>query len=181
MDFPQGRVSLMDAAAGGYLSTFGPESQFGTVALTARYGGAGAVWPSANLALYMPVLVTERVTVYHMGTEVTTQAGNIDVGIYDEALNRLVNAGTTATAVAGIQDLDIADTAIGPGLVYFAMVCDSTTAAFRRISADGVLLRTCGMAQQALGSASLPSSATFAANANGYVPHVFASLLAAAL
>jgi len=108
---------------------------------------------------------------------VSTQSGNCDVGIYDELGNRLVSSGSTAVGVAGIQVIDIADTALTPGVYFLAMNVDNTTALFNSSSTPtGLQLQTCGMQQQALGSVTLPSSATFANPAAAFLPALFAAM-----
>jgi hypothetical protein len=181
-DFPGTRVSGCDIAPSGILSTAGPESMIGSylmIGVTAA--SSGAVWPAANLAIYQPVVITEAVTAYQMAVEVTTQAGNLDLGIYDEGLNRLVSLGSTAVGAAGLQVGNITDTPLAPGLYYIAMNCSSATAAFRRHAPGVQVLRCSGAAQQAVGAVTLPNPATFAAAANAYVPIVFIALTATTL
>lgn len=135
---------------------------------------AGAVWPSANLAIYAPVMVDYPCTVYQMSIDVVTQSGNVDVGIYDELGNRLVSAGSTAVGAAGIQLFNITDTPLTPGVYWLAMCCDNITASFMRSNVVQQLSRVCGCQQQAVGAVTLPNPATFAAMAQAYVPLITA-------
>ncbi len=137
---------------------------------------ASAVWPSANLAIYTPVLVPEIVTVYKMSIQVATQNGNVDVGIYDEVGNRLVSAGSTAVGAAGLQVFDVTDTVIGPGVYYLAMCCSSTTASFFRNTVANAIGTTLGVKQQAVGAVTLPTPATFATFTVTYIPSLSAHL-----
>lgn len=131
----------------------------------------GGAWPASNRALYFPFCVENTVTAYKMAFEVTTQSGNCDVGIYDSAGNRLVSAGSTAVAVAGIQIIDITDTVLTPGCYFMAMNVDNTTAAFVRTTTIALLqLETCGVQQEAVGAVALPDPATFANPAAAYTP-----------
>lgn len=159
----------------GVLSSVDPScSQIGEYLLSTNTGSStGAVWPTANMAFYIPVIVEAPCTAYMMAIMVTTQAGNVDVGIYNETGTRLVSAGSTATAAAGIQTFDITDTPLGPGIYYLAMACSSTSAAFFRASPNGNIHRTCGLASQTSALA-LPSTATFATGQT-YVPVVQAT------
>lgn len=172
-DFSFGRSASQDVAPLGVISTIGPMAPVGQYVQAIRLNAnAGALWPAANTIIYMPVLIPESVTIYQMGVEVTAQAGNYDVGIYDEQLNRLVNLGSTAVPAAGLAVANIADTTLGPGLFYFAMVCsDATTAAFRRTNPSASDVRMCGCAQQAQ-APPLPATATFATLAQSYIPVV---------
>lgn len=178
MDFPaSARVAAIDSSVGGVLSTFGPESPIGMACQNARFATAGGVWNTANTAQYIPILVPEFCTVYQLGTEVTAQAGNLDLGIYTEDGTRLVSAGSTAVGGVGIQAVNVTDTNLSPALYYLAMNCsDATTAAFKRIAPDGTTLRAHGGCSQAVGATALPNPATLASPV-GYVPLIFATLL----
>lgn len=133
--------------------------------------GGGAVWPSANRAIYMPVLVESYVTAYQIAFEVTTQSGNYDVGIYDELGTRLINKGSTAVPAAGIATADITDTPLTPGLYWLAMAIDNGTAAVVRQTASSTVgaLTVHGLQDQDTAFA-LPSTATFSAPAAAYWP-----------
>jgi len=138
----------------------------------------GTVWPTANLVIYVPVVVLAPITAYQMGIRVVTQSGNLDIGIYDEMGNRLVSAGSTAVAVAGVQAVNITDTPLTPGVYFLALCIDNTTASVGSTGVPTALqLQTFGIQQQALGSVTLPNPATFANPANAYVPMIFASTM----
>lgn len=131
----------------------------------------GAVWPVASKALFCAFAVEFPVLAQKMAVQVTTQAGNIDMGIYDEKGNRIVSKGTTATAAAGLQVLDITDTLLLPGTYYMAMACDSATAAFARLNPTTALSRIMGLQEMATAFV-LPATATFANPAAGYFPNL---------
>src|SRR5690349_17282906 len=60
---------------------------------------SSTAWPSANLAIYTPVLVYQPVTIAKMAVNNgSAVSGNIDVGIYDATWARRVSAGSTAQA-----------------------------------------------------------------------------------
>lgn len=142
------------------------------VAIAGTTFTAGGVWPAANRALYFPFIVDSVVTAYQMTFEVVTQSGNCDVGIYDERGNRLVSKGSTAVGAAGIQTIDITDTALSPGLYYMALNVDNITASFTRSSSiQAVWLRVMGVQEQAVGAVTLPDPATFANPTSAYVPN----------
>lgn len=131
-----------------------------------------AAWPSANLAIYVPFVLAESVTVvklwWNNGAAVS---GNVDVGIYNSSLTRLISAGSTAQATANVlQAADVTDTAMGPGQFYMALACDNTTAEFVRWSvATTPIARGWGMAQQATAFA-LPDPAVPVVSTSGYLP-----------
>lgn len=141
------------------------------ISLTNAIGGGTAVWPTANLAMYFPFIVTSQITAYSMMFQVGTQSGNCDVGIYTEQGVRLVSSGSTAVGATGIQVVDITDTVLTPALYFMAMNVDNITASFIRYSSPtGNIKQTCGVQEQAVGAVTLPDPATFANPANAYTP-----------
>lgn len=157
-------------------STHSPNSLLWDWSVSQGGPSTGAVWPSANLAIYVPVWVEKPVLVTKMATQVTaTAAGNVDVGIYDIRGNRLVSAGSTAVGGVGAQVFDVADTFLNPGTYYLAMnVSTVTTVAYARTAMAASYIRACGLQQQAVGAVALPATATFATYAQAYQPFIAA-------
>lgn len=143
--------------------------------MNASAGGA-AVWPSANRAIYIPVLIEDFVTAYQMAFEVVTQSGNYDVGIYDELGVRLVSLGSTAVPAAGIATANITDTPLTPGVYFLAMACNNTTVSVRRQSTGTVGSNTVSGLQDQDTAFALPSTATFSAPAAVYYPNLVVAL-----
>lgn len=131
-----------------------------------------AAWPAANRALYIPFCVEQTCTAYKMGFVVAVQAGNYDVGIYNENGVRLVSVGSTTVPVAGLASADIADTLLTPGTYFMAMICSTvTTLTVNRVThINTPALTACGMQQEDLGATTLPANATFADMASTFVP-----------
>lgn len=166
-DFP-GVVSNLSRLT---LSTFGGTCGAAEHSMLTGFNlAASAVWPAANRAIYVPVIVETTVTAYQMGIIVTTQNGNVDVGIYDEKFARLVSMGSTAVGAAGFQAFDIADTVLTPGVYYLAMCCSSATASFPRTTVLAEHLRANGVQQQAVGAVTLPDPMVPANPASAYMP-----------
>lgn len=138
-----------------------------------KWSSTATVW-TANLAVYMPVHVSYPCTVTQMAINVATQAGNVDVGIYDWENNRQISSGTTAVAVAGVQVFNITDTYLEPGWYKFALSSDSATAAFQINNSAAVVLRGCGVQQQSTAFV-LPNPATPTTYATTKAPLVVAS------
>ena len=133
---------------------------------------AGATWPTANKAWYMPFYLNEGLTVYQMGVWVATSSGNVDVGIYDEFGTRLVSLGSTACPSAGPALLDISNTALVPGTYYAALAVDNTTASLRRLNTPAAGVgRTFGVQVQTSAFA-LPATATFTPVDAAYYPWI---------
>ena len=126
---------------------------------------ASAVWPTANKAMYMPFWLAQPIIVVKLfclnGAAVS---GNVDMGIYDAAGTKIVSTGSTAQAgISVIQEFDIADTVVGPGLFYLAIALDNTTGTiYRGFFLSLPVASLAGMAHQ-LTAFPLPATATFAA------------------
>lgn len=134
-------------------------------------------WPSAALALFvpLPVLARPRTMVKAWWINGTVAAGNVDVGIY-------TISGTTATRVVAstaeaqgtVSTLQVAaaftSTTLQPGVQYYgAMSCSLGTATVWRTLAVNPLVRALGCYQAAT-SHPLPSTATVVAVANQVLP-----------
>jgi hypothetical protein len=122
-------------------------------------------WSSANRAIFLPIQLPGQIIAKRLyllnGTVVS---GNVDMGLYDAALNRLVSIGSTVQAgTSAPQFFDITDTRIGPGVVYLAVAIDNITATvFLLNSPTSLSSRLVGAFQQAT-AFPLPSTATPAA------------------
>lgn len=129
------------------------------------FSSAVGAWGTANLAVFIPMVVGARTTIYQLAwINGATVAGNIDVGIHDRNANRIVSAGSTAQAgVSVAQVADITDTVLEPGLYYLAMAADDATATVCRPSAASQfpLHRASGCGHMA-SAFPLPATATIA-------------------
>jgi len=126
-------------------------------------GGASAAWFSANAAVFFPFYVSEPWTARKMFVvNGATASGNLDLGIYDAAGNRLVSSGSTAqSGTSDLQLVDITDTVLQPRTLYYAaLAMDGTTGTTLRFGAT-VNGKAMGLHQMASAFA-LPATATFA-------------------
>lgn len=133
-----------------------------------------AAWPSANLALYIPFTVYTPFTALQMAIlNGSTVSGNFDVGIYDREGNQLVHKGSTAQAsITNIQIADITDTTLLPGVYYFGLAFDNTTATLNAYSVTNAgQVGGCGILSQAT-AFTLPATATFATASGTVIPNV---------
>lgn len=141
---------------------------------------ADFAWQTANMAVYVPFVVAETVTVVKMWVlNGATVSGNVDVGIYNAAGTKQVSMGSTAMAGANlIQEFDVADTALTAGQYYMAMAVDNVTASF---IAWGISPNVIGMTKS-LGIASqltafpLPSPGTLVVASQTRIPYCGLSL-----
>lgn len=124
---------------------------------------AGATYPTANTAIYVPVVVRSRVVIRKLWLSSSSGAtANIDLGVYDAAGTRLVSAGSTAKVADTEQVVDVTDTTIGPGLYYMAVNCSNTTDSIVVSSSNVPFLAGLGVLTEAVGSVTLPATATWA-------------------
>lgn len=136
-----------------------------------------ATWPTANLRMYFPYLITEDVTVAKLWCyNGATASGNVNMSLYDSSGTEIANTDTGSVAQSGtnqVQEFNITDTAIAAGQIYVSISLDNTTGTLFRsqistaINIEG--LQAAGAAQES-SAFTAPSSATFAAVANNYIP-----------
>lgn len=144
------------------------------LAANAAVAPVSTTWQSANRALYIPLLVTEDITVTKLWVlNGATAAGNIDMGIYNSAFARQVSIGSTAQSGTNvIQEFDITDTPLTAGQYYIGIAKDDTAGTTFTYAAAGggaKALQAWGMAQEATAFA-LPATATPADMASNVVP-----------
>lgn len=88
--------------------------------------------PVANRVIYIPVVLPVPIVakrLFHLNTG--TISGNIDVGVYNDALAKVVSSGSTLMAGTGVlQFFNITDTSLPSGRYYFAVTVDNTLARF---------------------------------------------------
>ena len=119
-------------------------------------------WPTANKAYFVPVSIQNSFTIRKMLVLNGTVSGNIDVGIYDRGGARIVSMGSTAQAGANVvQEFDITDTLLQPGLYYLAAAMDNNTGQVEGIGIGLVPAMSMGVAEMT-SAFPLPATATFA-------------------
>lgn len=135
---------------------------------------SAAVWPTANLAIYVPIRISSRVVVqkFWFGSG-SAGSGNVDMGLYDAAGVAVISVATAAKGAANTEQvIDVTDTAVGPGLYYIGLSSDSGTDTYSRWSLTAPSAAAAGVYTEAA-AYPLPSTATFALDqANTYVPLV---------
>lgn len=88
---------------------------------------AQTAWVSSTQAIFHAFNVTESVTVYKLfWVNGAVTSGNVDCGIYDSSLTRLVSSGSTAQS-GTVQVVNTADTVLTSGTYYIGLVMDNTT------------------------------------------------------
>lgn len=138
----------------------------------AGVGPATAAWPSASRAIFLPLEIQESITVAYAGVNNGgTVSGNFDVGIYSFAGSLLVSSGSTAQAgTSDVQNVNLADTLLTPGVYYLALVLDNTTGTVIRWNSLSTQWLTVAGVQEMASAFPLPSTATFANPSSAYLP-----------
>ena len=158
------------------INTLSVESLGGILAASRQgaYGSSpvsGA--PGSNLAMYIPFRLFESATAVKMTYVVgATSNGTADVGIYNNQKVRLVNSGNTAQGTINtIQEIDITDTLLTPGVYWMGIQLSSGTGTMFRVgNPDEALLGLVPMYDQAVGSTGLPNPAVWVLSTQGTVP-----------
>jgi len=137
---------------------------------------ASAAYPAANRIIYIPFGLAMPATVVKLWVYngAFTGTPDLNMGIYDVAGTRIVQIGTTAMSGTNVlQVFDIADTLIGPGDFYLAIIATVTTAQmFRTAPAQVGFCQVMGMLQEAGIGSTLPTTATFASVGSAYIPQI---------
>lgn len=152
--------------------TFGPESLGPMHRQLFNASPANVAYASANRAVYIPVLIPQRATfVKAFWWNGATVAGNVDVGLYDDAWSRIASTGSTAQSGANsLQEVDITDFAVPPGRYYLAFASSDATATFSTVAApDALRMPSIGAAQEA-SALPLPVTATPAVITQTIIP-----------
>jgi hypothetical protein len=133
----------------------------GLVAPQGQFSTATA-WPTADLAVYTPLIVRHRVVVKQLWyANAATATGNYDIGLYDAAGAALLRKGSTAKGTSLEETVwNCTDTTIGPGLYFLALASDSGTDTFYAVTLAAPYPAALGMYS---GSSEfpLPATATF--------------------
>ena len=145
----------------------------GINATSTLFSTTSGAWPTANLAIFIPFRATSNFVATKMfaasGSGVNG-TGKIDVGIYTADGTLIVSSGSVIqTNAVSLQEFDITDTAIAPGLYYLAVSLDNTANTLYRISGTVPGTRSLGLLQQA-SAHPLPASATYATMASTIYP-----------
>lgn len=131
--------------------------------LTSLVSPTSAAWPSANLAVYVPLRVPSRVVVRKLWfASGTTGTGNVDMALYDANGVAVVSATNAAKAASATEQVfDVTDTVVGPGLYFIGLSSDSGTDTFLGWSLAAPLPASSGVLTEA-SAYPLPATATFA-------------------
>jgi len=121
---------------------------------------AAVAWPTANLAIYSPLVVPSPITIVKLFSSAGgTGTGTYDLGVYTAAGSRLVHAGGSTPASNIEAVADITDTFLPAGLYYMAQVCSNNTDTWFAVSIAVPGAVAGGHLVEQLGSASLPTTA----------------------
>ena len=117
------------------LSIISPLSEEALGSLTSTTNTPSSQTVVQNQAHYFPFRLDVEATAVKMcATNGATSNGNVDVGIYDDQFNYLISSGATAQGTVSIlQEYDITDTVLPPGVYWMAISSSSATATFHTV------------------------------------------------
>lgn len=134
-------------------------------------GTASVAWPAANRAIYMPMWIPAPYPVAKVWwANGATASGNTNLGIYAGSGVLLASTGSTVQSGTTVVQSVTLSLLLTPGLYYFALIHSNTTGTFRRVTATSTVSAATGIAQEAVGSLTLPATMTPAAMTSSYVP-----------
>lgn len=136
-------------------------------------GGANAAYPTANLAIFVPIRITVAETLTHFWWENgATLTNNADIGLYTTGGVRLASTGSTArSGTSAIQRVS-ASLSIARGTYYLGFALAGTTGTMRRIAPANIgSTRALGIMSMAT-AFPLPDPVTFAAATTPYIPMI---------
>lgn len=121
------------------------------------------VWPSANLAIYLPVILPRAVVVRKLWVAIgTTGTGHLDIGIFGTDWVQIVASGATVKAAPpGLDEqvVDITDTTLQAGFYYIGLATDSGTDKYQNINKAAPIPAAFGLLTEA-SAYPLPVTAT---------------------
>lgn len=90
---------------------------------------ASRTWPTANLAVFAPIVLEDTVIVDRLGiVNGAAVSGNFDLGVYTSAGSLLISTGSTAQAgITAVQAVDVGNTSLSAGVYFLAVVLNNTT------------------------------------------------------
>lgn len=134
---------------------------------------SSTTWPAANRAIYMPLYVDRPGIVTKLWIwNGATSSGNVDIGLYNASFTKLTSSGSTAQGTINvIQEFDITDYALVPGVYFLGLAMSSGTATvFAATPNVTTYLGTYGITQEA-SALPLPATATPAQVTNAVMPY----------
>lgn len=135
---------------------------------------ASAAWPSANRALYFPIVIPQQIIIQKgFVANGAATGGTAYIGLYNEDYSILVSGHATKATSTNIDAITAADNGafpmpVKPGRYYLAAMC-TTTGTWYTQATTLSFLRMMGAAQEATGG-TLPSTATPVAMATSVIP-----------
>lgn len=138
---------------------------------------SSGAWPSSNRAIYVPFSLRITATVVKVfWANGATASGNVDMGIFASTSGKpgalVISTGSTAqSGTATLQTIDIADTQLVGGVLYYmALVNSGTTGTFYRYTTPIATVATMMGCCQSATSLPLAANPTIATLTSAYTP-----------
>ena len=148
------------------MTNYFPTAEMRGVANGPPNNTSSGAWPAANQALYIPFSLPHpyvaRMLYWANGS---AAAGEWNAAIYTSGFELLGSTGATGgSGNSAIQYASLTDLPLNPGSYIFALLHNATTAnRANHLAITAIQGRIGGLTQQAVGSTTLPDSATPAA------------------
>lgn len=112
---------------------------------------ASANWPTANKAIYVPIIFPSPCQINSISFVAVNGTGNYDLGFYDGySKTKIASSGSTAMTAAGAKKLTISpDYRVDSGKLYYAaLALSSASGTVERNNAGVPALISLGLAEQ---------------------------------
>lgn len=128
------------------ISTFSPECLGVQLAAVAAAAPASASYPSANSAFLIPLVLSESFDLRSLWwVNGSLISGNVDVGVYDQELARVVSTGSTLPNSTNlIQVVDVPLRVLLPRMYWLAIASAGGGAVFRSLWPATTFARVAG-------------------------------------
>jgi hypothetical protein len=139
---------------------------------------ASAAWPLADVALFVPFFLPQRVVIYEVATGTgATAGGNFAIGVYTMSGTLIQDTDEQARTASAWNRVDWTDLTLDPGWYYMAMSADSTNNYSGTVPVAGICeaFGICEMtsAHNADGAGTgLPATATLSRTTRAFVPAI---------
>lgn len=133
---------------------------------------ASGTWPTANKAIYVPVIFPYPAQIYSLAFVAANGTGNYDLGFYDGySKSKIQSTGSTAMTAAGAKKMTFTqDYRVDPGKVYYAaLALSSASGSIERNNSILAALIALGCGEQ-LTALPLPDPMVPVTSSSAYLP-----------
>ncbi|MEO6604358.1 MAG: hypothetical protein ABIN55_01970 [Aeromicrobium sp.] len=177
MTYTPGAFQLYNDAVIGPMSRCSIAPRLGALNFTTP---VDALWPTANLAFYIPFVLERTVTVYQVGwvNAATAVTGTHEAGVYDSLGSKIISGAAAGSGLSAVQVVNVTDTVLSAGQYWIAMVNTSTVGHVWAWAPTAPQAASLGVLTEAT-AGTLPTTATMAiSQTSAFIPICFLQMRA---